>query len=88
MGDLLAREKQAAESTAQVFEDNCAMCHGPEGEFPIRARGRSASEFYDLLARLPEINDAMPPYDGSDAERQALAEYLTTLGREAGGGAR
>lgn len=84
----IARDRAVAESAAQVFEDNCGMCHGAQGEFPIEARGRPASAFYDLLARLPEINDAMPPYDGSEEERQALAAYLAMLGNGASGGAR
>jgi mono/diheme cytochrome c family protein len=69
------------------FEERCAACHGPETDWPIgpRVRGRTAEQFYDLLGRLPQINEAMPPFDGTDTERRALAAYVATLGAPAGG---
>ena len=33
---------------------------------------------------LPELNELMPPFEGTDAERRALAEYLGSLGQPAG----
>ena len=30
----------------------------------------------EKIARLPEINPIMPPFDGTDEERTLLAEYL------------
>jgi mono/diheme cytochrome c family protein len=64
---------------AQVFNENCIMCHGPDGDFPFDAKGRSADALYDLIGRLPAINDAMPPLEATDVQRRALAEYLATL---------
>jgi mono/diheme cytochrome c family protein len=64
---------------ARFFEDNCSMCHGPDGDFPFNAKGRSADTFYGMIGRLPTINDAMPPLEATDVERRALAEYLATL---------
>lgn len=56
------------------------MCHGGEADLPFDAKGRSAGTLYEMIGRLPAINDAMPPLEATDAERRALAEYLATLG--------
>jgi mono/diheme cytochrome c family protein len=73
---------------AQFFGDNCSMCHGPDADFPFDAKGRDAKTFYEMLGRLPAISDAMPPFEGTDAERQAVADHLTTLGRPETGAVR
>jgi mono/diheme cytochrome c family protein len=65
----------------QVFEDYCAMCHLEEGDWPMgkMLKGRGAEELYDLIGRLPEVNEGMPPFEGSEEERRALADYLATF---------
>ena len=40
------------------------------------APDRTADEFYEKIAQLPEINPIMPPFGGTDEERSLLAEYL------------
>ena len=70
------------------YERSCAACHAPDAMAPFDAKGRSAPVFYDMIGRLPEINEVMPPFDGTDAERQAVAEYLATVGAAAKGGVR
>jgi mono/diheme cytochrome c family protein len=79
-----AEAAAAAAAGPVLFEDNCAMCHGAEGEWPIgpRVTGKSAEELYAMLGRLSEINEAMPPFEGSDEERRALAEHLAAVGKE------
>ncbi len=76
-----------ARSGAQQFEDSCAMCHAASGDWPITRylKGRSAAEFYQLLGRLPQLNPQMPPYEGGETERRALAEYLAGLATPAPG---
>jgi mono/diheme cytochrome c family protein len=71
----------AAVGGAEVFEEHCAACHGPEAPWPItdRLRGRSAGELYDLIGRLPQVREEMPPFTGSEDERRALAQYLGGL---------
>jgi mono/diheme cytochrome c family protein len=70
----------AAEGGAAYFEANCSMCHGADGEWPMAKRpARSAAEFETMLGRLPEINEVMPPFEGTDADRRAVAEYLAGL---------
>ena len=73
-------------SGAKLFEDHCAMCHAPESDFPMAnyLRGQDADAFYAAIGRLPELNELMPPFEGTDAERRALAEYLAGLGQPAG----
>jgi mono/diheme cytochrome c family protein len=68
---------------AEVFQARCSSCHGPKGDWPIAARlkGRRAAEFYALLDHLPSVNPVMPPFDASDRDRLAVAEYLASLRR-------
>jgi len=63
----------------RFFNENCSMCHGADGDFTFDAKGRSADTLYEMIGRLPRINDAMPPLEASGAERRALAEHLATL---------
>ena len=72
------------------FDENCSACHGPGADFPIGGRGRKAAELYEMLGRLPQINEMMPPFEGPDDLRRALSEYLASLPpvRTATGGAR
>lgn len=86
--DALAAAQTAKKGGAQVFEDNCAMCHGPQQDFPFQARSRSADVFYEMIGRLPKINEAMPAFEGTDVERHELAEHLTTLEYPRPGGGR
>ena len=74
---------------AEVFEGHCAACHGPEAPWPItdRLRGRGASDFYDLVGRLPQVREEMPPFAGSEDERRALAQHLASLAATAPGDA-
>lgn len=78
-----------AEATlgAKTFDEKCSPCHGPDAAVPFNPKGRQASEFYDLIGRLPQVRDVMPPFEGTDEERRALSEFLPTLeaGRPKGG---
>jgi mono/diheme cytochrome c family protein len=44
-----------------------------------RLRGRSAAAFYELIGRLPQVREEMPPFSGTEDERRALAQYLGGL---------
>jgi mono/diheme cytochrome c family protein/cytochrome bd-type quinol oxidase subunit 1 len=71
----------AAGGGADAFEQHCAACHGPDSPWPItdHLRGRSAGEFYEMIGRLPQVREEMPPFAGSEDERRALAQYLGGL---------
>jgi mono/diheme cytochrome c family protein len=62
-----------------VFERSCAVCHGPDGIAPFNHKGRAPAVFYDMIGRLPQVNDMMPAFEGSDEERRAVAAHLATL---------
>jgi mono/diheme cytochrome c family protein len=66
---------------ADVFEQHCAACHGPDSPWPItdRLRGHAAGDFYEMIGRLPQVREEMPPFAGSEDERRALAQYLGGL---------
>ena len=56
------------------------MCHGDGGGWPFAGRPpRSADEFYEMLGKLPELNEMMPTFPGSDTERRAVAAHLAAL---------
>jgi mono/diheme cytochrome c family protein len=87
LGGASAQEPPAGDADGvRVFEEHCSACHGDGGEWPIRPRlrGRSEDELFGLIARLPEANELMPPFGGSDLDRRALARHLARLGRSAG----
>ncbi len=71
---------------AALFEDSCALCHGPDNDWPIAHKlvGRDAEALYELLGDLQAINSMMPPFEGSEAERRALAAHLASLGEKEG----
>jgi len=84
LGGLAADDVRSAESAGNagqaVFDANCAMCHGADGEWPLVKRAsRPSAEFYELIGRLPSINEMMPPFEGSEDERKALADHLAQL---------
>jgi mono/diheme cytochrome c family protein len=77
-------EATAGDAGRAFFDGRCAMCHGEAGEWPMSARpSRSVAEYYEMLGTLPAINDVMPPFEGDEALRQAVAWHLSTLGRGA-----
>ena len=79
---LAAQSAAATDAGQSYFEEHCAACHGPESDWPMpaRVRGRTAEQLYDLLGRLPSLNDAMPAFEGTDDQRRAVAAYVATLG--------
>ncbi len=78
LGGKRILEGVSVDEGRQIFETKCFFCHATEADWPMErlAPNRTADEFYERIARLPEINPIMPPFDGSDEERGLLAEYL------------
>jgi mono/diheme cytochrome c family protein len=74
-------EEAPAGGGAAVFETSCSPCHGENAPWPIaaRLRGRSEAQLYELIGRLPQVKEQMPPFAGTDEERHALAHYLAGL---------
>ncbi len=69
---------------ALAFERHCAACHGPEAPWPVaaRLRGRTAAQLFEMIGRLPQVREEMPPFSGTVDERRAIARYLGGLAEE------
>lgn len=63
---------------AAVFDTHCSACHAVE-DMAGNTREWDRAEIYTNLGRLPELVPDMPPFEGSEAEREALADYLHGL---------
>lgn len=83
--DLAVEPAKADISGEKLFSDYCAVCHERDEADPVWAYMKtlnSPDEVYDMLGRLNELNEDMPPFEGSDAERLALADYLMFFSRQ------
>ncbi len=70
---------------AGIFQYHCGSCHafyGYNGITPI-IYPWTPELIGDAVRNLHRTNPAMPPWLGTDAERDALAAYLVELNREA-----
>jgi mono/diheme cytochrome c family protein len=88
---LLPRAKWTAVSDAsmssqlqageEIFQLACQSCHTVEGYNGIRlmVRGWSRPLIRYSLDHLDELKGYMPPFVGSRAEREALADWLRSL---------
>jgi len=76
IGDLTPLEMGKA-----VYEAACLRCHSVDGYNPVRplVAGWKPATIRDLLDRLNEVKAAMPPFPGTEAEKDALTVYLTSL---------
>lgn len=63
----------------EVFAGHCAMCHNEVEEVTETTAGMERQKIYTILGKLDEFNDMMPPFAGTEAERDALADYLYSL---------
>jgi hypothetical protein len=41
--------------------------------------GKRYKDFLALIPRLPQINPIMPPFEGTEEQKDALAHYLEEL---------
>ena len=71
----------AAKSGREVFDEACAACHAKDALWPIKTRlgSRSRDELYEILGRLPDLQPDMPPFEGTEEERRALADLLADI---------
>lgn len=85
--DVMPAAADTSELGRAVFESHCAACHGPGAMVPFNHKGRTAAQLYEMIGRLPAINEMMPPFEGTPDERKTLSELLATLesGAPAGG---
>jgi mono/diheme cytochrome c family protein len=87
--EMLRPPDLSADVGKSYYDANCAACHGPDGVAPFDPKHRTPAEFYEMIGRLPAINDMMPAFEGTDEQRRALADHLASLpGKAPEGGAR
>ena len=71
----------AANEGATLFETECAACHSAEDMTGL-LDGWEAAEIREALDKLEELSDIMAPFEGSPEEKDALTDFLHSLGRE------
>ncbi|MFZ5570462.1 MAG: cytochrome ubiquinol oxidase subunit I [Thermodesulfobacteriota bacterium] len=67
------------EAGRELFAFMCAGCHsigGPMNDIKALTRDIPVTGLTAMLAGMGRINDYMPPFPGTAAERQALATYI------------
>ncbi len=86
---LLTPDEEVPEHTPQavsrgrtIFDARCARCHDEKNPIAPHVAGWPASYAYDAIARLPELQPAMPPFQGTRKERADLASYLESVGAD------
>ena len=76
-----APSMSASNSGASIFESECAACHSA-GDMSAMLDGWDPAEIRGALDRLDELSDEMAPYEGPPEEKDALSNFLHSLGRE------
>ena len=71
----------AVERGRCVYSAACLPCHCVDGYNALRSlvRGWQPGTIRHLLDRMNEVRSAMPPFPGTEAEKDALAAYLASL---------
>jgi mono/diheme cytochrome c family protein len=83
--ELIADNDVAGRAKA-LLDQHCLSCHSlgdAEEDRPgllAPIEGWTAEEAYTNLGRLSELDEAMYDFEGTDAERRILADYLSELG--------
>jgi mono/diheme cytochrome c family protein len=85
---FLSERDQASVSTsgsaeaagAALFESECSVCHSAE-DMAAMLDGWEPAEIRQALDTLDELSDEMIPFAGSPEEKEALSNFLHTLGR-------
>jgi mono/diheme cytochrome c family protein len=73
----------ATQAGAFLFAQNCSGCHTINGINGIQARvaGRTQDGIAAMVAHTMDMVPYMPPFAGSDQERELLAQFLHGLGK-------
>ena len=84
----IVTEDNKLEAGRNVFTLACTRCHTVDGTFSVRWRltrlyGEeepwNPEEIASFIVGMHNVRPFMPPFPGSDAERDALAVYLSSL---------
>jgi mono/diheme cytochrome c family protein len=68
----------------RVFDVRCGGCHQDGGFRDVRTSlvGLDADDYNDIFDNGGDFGEGMPDFTGSDADRAALIEYLSSLQQE------
>ena len=78
-GKAIAEDGTPGGSKGQaLFEANCTACHGQDLIHSLTT-GWERAKVRKGLDRLSALNPAMPDYQGSPAEKDALADFIVSL---------
>jgi mono/diheme cytochrome c family protein len=79
--NMTASSPEPLKQGATLFAQNCSMCHTISGVNNIqdRFKGRTEDGILVILGRTHEMIPFMPPFSGTDQERQVLAHFLFEL---------
>lgn len=67
---------------AELYQHQCASCHsigGPMNNIKPWAANLTKNGMLALLGAISKVNPAMPPFIGNQAEKEALASYLSEV---------
>ncbi|MDR3641107.1 MAG: cytochrome ubiquinol oxidase subunit I [Humidesulfovibrio sp.] len=67
---------------AELYQHECASCHsigGPMNNIKPWAASLTERGMTSLLGAISKVNPAMPPFVGNQAEKEALAGYLSEV---------
>lgn len=77
-------DENKLEAGAELYQHQCASCHsigGPMNNIKPWAANLTTTGMVALIGAINKVNPAMPPFIGNQAEKEALAAYLSqTLG--------
>ncbi len=71
---------EAAVDGKDVFRVHCTMCHGIE-DMKVRVVTKDRQEIFTMLGMLDQLQIAMPPFKGTEKEREALADFLKSINK-------
>jgi hypothetical protein len=56
------------------------MCHGIT-DMKEKTENMDRQELFTLLGRLDQLQAGMPPFKGTEPEREALADFLESINK-------
>ncbi len=77
-GKSLSPQQAETDGGAGLFEENCAFCH-EAGVVRTAIEGWDREQIRRALDNLSALNPAMPDFDGTDQQKNEIADYLAGL---------
>lgn len=68
-------KQQEVNDGNEVFNTHCTMCHGVS-DIKRKTVNLDRQDIFTMLGKLDQLQKAMPPFRGTEQERDALADFL------------